>query len=247
MFVGRAEMVILASGRDSMKIFISIDRLVCTLICFCVLLAGCNRSVEPAGGRPIHPESTAATGPNSAPNCSFMGVPGHANRIVYLCDASIWMIAPFDDLRMQLRKAISGLTSDQSFNMLFIHYDSCLYMDKANLNPATAENKRNAYEFLWTYGPGGSAYPIPAIRAAFAQNPHPELIYLLAHDFDKVSSYQEVIDEVRKLNPQKAVKINTIMVKASEAPEFEKALRTIANENGGSFTVVPKNDIGKVP
>ncbi len=195
------------------------------------------------GSGALAPFGIPGGGGGIGPKSPFMGVSGNAHRIVYLCDATGTMMNVFDDLRVQLRKSIDVLKPIQSFNVLFFQDDSFLFMDKANLLPATPENKRKAYEFLEQSVARGSTNPIPAIRAAFAQNPQPQLIYVLTDGFDAVSSYQEVIDEFKKLNPQKKVKVNTIMIKASEEPELEKVLQTIANDNGGLFKIVRKQDM----
>jgi hypothetical protein len=171
------------------------------------------------------------------PKSPFMGVSGNAMKVVYLCDSSGSMMNKFDTLRQELRKAADTLKPIQSFDIIFFSEDAYLALDK-QLLLATPEAKRKAYEFLDKTAPHGSSDPIPGLRACFATQP--QLIYMLT-DGDFPNNNQ-VIEEIRKLNKDKKVKINTIAF-ADRGEQYEKMLKQISDENGGLFKFVSDQDL----
>lgn len=192
------------------------------------------------------------------PRSPFMGVSGNAYRIVYICDASGGMVNIQATLRQELKTSISGLKPVQFFNIFFFEKSGFQVFSKSNLVPATPENKRlaTAGDESWIdqkYQATESADPIPAFRAAFAQDP--ELIFILTDGFEEVTRggvlAKRARDEIRRLNPDKKVKVNTILVRSDrsgtaiqlqeqqdEVRALTEILRTIAEENGGRFKVV---------
>jgi len=82
--------------------------------------------------------------------------------------------------------------------------------------------------------------PIPGLRAAFAAEP--QLIYLLTDgDFPNNTA---VLEEIRKLNAARRVKINTIAF-MDHGEEYERTLKQIADENGGVFRFVGEGELEK--
>jgi hypothetical protein len=185
------------------------------------------------GGGPLAQFCPPGGGKGIGPKSPFMGVSGNAMRVVYLCDSSGSMMNKFDTLRQELRKAADRLLEAQAFDIIFFSEDSYIALDK-QLLLAKPEVKRKAYEFLDKTSPHGSSDPIPGLRAAFATQP--QLIYILTDgDFPNNS---QVIEELRKLNKDKKVKINTIAF-MDHGEEYEKLLKQIADENGpGLFKFV---------
>lgn len=171
------------------------------------------------------------------PKSPFMGVSGNAMKVVYLCDSSGSMMNKFDTLRQELRKAADTLKPIQSFDIIFFSEDNYLALDK-NLLLATPEAKRKAYEFLDKTAPHGSSDPIPGLKACFATQP--QLIYMLT-DGDFPNNNQ-VIEEIRRLNKDRKVKINTIAF-AERGEQYEKMLKQISDENGGLFKFVSDQDL----
>lgn len=190
------------------------------------------------GGGPLAPFGIPGGGGGIGPKSPFMGVSGNAMKVVYLCDSSGSMMNKFDMLRVELRKAVDALRPVQQFDVIFFAEDNFLAMDKMLLN-AVPEAKRKAYDFLEKVSPHGSSDPIPGLRQAFATGP--QLIYMLT-DGDFPNNTQ-VIEEIRKLNVGKKVKINTIAF-MDRGEEYEKLLKTIASENGGLFKFVSGTDLG---
>jgi len=192
------------------------------------------------GGGPLAPFGIPGGGGGIGPKSPFMGVSGNAMKVVYLCDSSGSMMTKFDTLRQELRKAADGLKPIQSFDILFFAEDNYEALDKKALLLAAPENKRKAYEFLDKTAPHGSSDPIPGLRGAFAVQP--QLIYILT-DGDFPNNAQ-VVEEVRKLNKDKKVKINTIAF-MERGEEYEKVLKQIADENGGLFKFVSDAELQK--
>jgi hypothetical protein len=204
-----------------------------------------------AGGAGFGTGVTAGSGTEGGPglapfgmaggggNVDFM-IPGQrANSVVFLCDSSGSMMNKFDTLRQELRKAVDRLKGGQAFDIIFFSADRFVALDN-QLLLALPEAKRKAYEFLDRTAPHGSSDPIPGLRAAFAAKP--ELIYMLT-DGDYPNNAQ-VLEELRKLNKDKKVKINTIAF-MDRGEEYEKLLKQIADENGGTFKFVAEQDLQK--
>jgi uncharacterized protein with von Willebrand factor type A (vWA) domain len=147
------------------------------------------------------------------------------------------MMNKFDTLRQELRKACDALKPVQAFDIIFFSEDKFLALDR-ELLLAVPETKRKAYDFLDKTAPHGSSDPIPGIQAAFKAGP--QLIYILTDgDFP---NNDQVIQEIRKLNKDKKVKINTIAF-MDRGEAYEKLLKQIADENGGLFKFVSDTDL----
>jgi hypothetical protein len=189
------------------------------------------------GGGPLAPFGIPGGGGGIGPKSPFMGVSGNAMQVVYLCDSSGSMMNKFDTLRQELRKAADGLKPIQSFDIIFFSEDKFVALDK-QLMLAVPEAKRKAYDFLDKTAPHGSSDPIPGLTAAFAAKP--QLIYILTDgDFP---NNDQVIAEIRRLNKDKKVKINTIAF-MDRGEAYEKLLKQIADENGGLFKFVSDSDL----
>jgi hypothetical protein len=191
------------------------------------------------GGGPLAPFGIPGGGGGIGPKSPFMGVSGNAMKVVYLCDSSGSMMNKFDTLRQELRKAADGLKQAQAFDIIFFSEDNYVALDK-QLLLAVPEVKRKAYEFLDKTAPHGSSDPIPGLKAAFATGP--QLIYMLTDgDFP---NNDQLLEEIRKLNKDKKVKINTIAF-MDRGEAYEKLLKQIADENGGLFKFVSDNELQK--
>ena len=174
------------------------------------------------------------------PKSPFMGMSGNAMKVAYVCDSSGSMMNLFDTLRQELRKACDTLKPIQSFNIIFFSEDNFVALDKQSLLLATPETKRKAYDFLDKTAPHGSSDPLPGLRSAFANGP--QLIYMLTDgDFPNNDA---ILTEIRKLNKDKKVKINTIAFGNDDGESFHKFLKQIADENGGMYKWVKEADLG---
>jgi hypothetical protein len=107
--------------------------------------------------------------------------------------------------------------------------------------PATDRNKRAFGKFLEDVTTTGTSDPLPGIRLAMKQKP--DVIYLLTDgDFPNNNA---VLEEVRKLNADKKVKINTIAFVNDKDTDvdFVELLAKIAKESGGTFRKVAENEL----
>lgn len=194
------------------------------------------------GSGPLAPFGTPGGGAVGFKS-KFMGTTGNARQIIYLCDATGTMLNVFSDLKVELSRSVNGLKPIQAFNIIFFSDDQYTTLNPRGLVLATPDNKRKAAEFVDTSIATGTTNPLPAIRAAFTQRP--QLIYVLTDGFDAVASYEEVVNEFRKLNPRKEVRVNTIMVQNDPKPEkaLVDVLQSIARENGGVFRIVRPDEM----
>ena len=191
------------------------------------------------GGGNLAPFGMPGGGGGIGPKSPFMGVSGNAMKVAYVSDSSGSMLGLFDTLRVELRKAVDTLKPIQGFNIIFFSEDVFLSLDKQSLLLATPENKRKAYDFLDRLTPHGSSNPVSGIRAAFQMQP--QLIYMLTDG--EFTNNDEIINEIRKLNANKKVKINTIAFGENQDPSFINFLKKIADENGGVFRHVRESDL----
>lgn len=174
-----------------------------------------------------------------APPARFVGISSNARRIVFVCDASGTMMSVFDDLKAELRRSVDRLSPVQAFNVIFFRDDQAMSLSRNELLMATPANKISAFDWISKSVSAGSTNPLPAIRMAFAQQP--ELIYVLTDGFDNVDNFDQVINEFRRLNPSRRVKVNTILVRSSDDDQLAKVLQTIATDSGGIFKAVDRD------
>jgi hypothetical protein len=192
------------------------------------------------GDASLAPFGVPGGGARQGPRVSFVGVSGNARRVAYIVDASGTMMSIFVNVRHELHKSIDVLKPSQAFNIFFFSESNVKPYSKDSLRAATPDNKRNAYKFAESVIATGATDPIPAIRMAFQQKP--ELIYILTDGFENATSLQAIVDEFRRLNPDKKVKVNALLIRSAPAPELEKVLREIVKENGGVYKPISLND-----
>lgn len=160
--------------------------------------------------------------------------------VAYVCDASGSMTARFDELRDELAGSIGNLAPVQRFNVFFFQDGKAATIDPANLLPATSQNKRLAGTFLADATTSGTTDPIPAIDAALRQKP--QVMFLLTDgDFPDNAA---VLEFIRRKNADRATTIHTIAFLERDE-SYEQVLRTIAQENGGTFKYVGEEQLGR--
>jgi hypothetical protein len=204
-------------------------------------LSGGNRSGL------LAPFGVPGGGGGIGPRSSFIGLGGNAYRIAYVCDASGSMLSLFDALKIELRRSIDALRPVQSFNVIFFQEQGFAAADKTALLPATRQSKDQVWEFVSRMFVRGQTNPVPALDAAFKQNP--ELIYLLTDgDFNSPGN-DAVVKYCADRTRDGKVKINTIafvpdgMKDNPLAMEWVRALKQIAENSGGQFRAVTNADL----
>jgi hypothetical protein len=178
------------------------------------------------------------------PAAPFVGMSGNARKVIYLCDATGTMLNKFHLLKFELRRAIDVLKPIQAFNVIFfVDGSNTSAADPQRLLVANPDNRRKAFEFIDKAYVYGATDPIPALRMAFRQNP--ELIYFLTDGiFDNLVSNEQVYQEIRRLNADGRVRINTVAF-IDRGDEYEQWLRKVASENGGTFKFVSEDDLAR--
>lgn len=168
---------------------------------------------------------------------------GNVKRVVYVCDASGSMFGTLQTLLdIKIKSSVAGLQRSQAFNIVFFREDKPAVLNEGQLLLANEANKSKAYEFLQNYTKGGRTNVIPAIQAAFAMRPRPELIFLLTDG--AIESPEEVTALLKKLNSDRKTRINTILFVDRVVNEDEsKTLREIAKDHGGTYQLVRASDL----
>jgi len=195
----------------------------------------------------IAPFGVPGGGGGIGPKANFVGISGNARRVVYVCDATGTMLGlKFKLLQKQLYKAIDILKPIQGFNVVFFkggdsnaEWSNPFAEELVVANPQNKQRVRQFIDQFQVVGKGTN--PLPALQAAFAQKP--QLVYFLTDgEFNNVVGYEQVLAEVRRLNADKTVKVNTIAFMSVD-PKAEEALQKMARENGGRFVKVSDRDL----
>ena len=166
--------------------------------------------------------------------------PPVAGNVVYICDATGSMMSEFDNLRVEVRRAVNGLRPTQAFNVIFFQENAPPPVVK-NLLPAVPSCKQRVFDYVDKATARGPTDPIPAIRAAFAMKP--DVIYFLCDPSDFPSPSQ-TIALFKSLNADHKCKVNTISF-LDENHAGEDLLKQIAAESGGTFRYVAAEELGK--
>src|SRR5688572_16001521 len=199
------------------------------------------------GSGQIAPFGVPGGGGGIGPKANFVGISGNARRVVYVCDATGTMLGlKFKLLQKQLYKAIDILKPIQGFNVVFFkggdsnaEWSNPFAEELVVANPQNKQRVRQFIDQFQVVGKGTN--PLPALQAAFAQKP--QLVYFLTDgEFNNVVGYEQVLAEVRRLNADKTVKVNTIAFMSVD-PKAEEALQKMARENGGRFVKVSDRDL----
>ena len=162
------------------------------------------------------------------------GIKEDGKRIVFVCAASGGMMAQFDNVRVEIRKAIEALTLHQEFCVLFFQEDGLKPAD-AKLLPATSANKQRAYDLMDSITLRGPSQPNPAIKLAFTL--HPDMVFFFASS-NFLYNPDVNVQLFATLNTDHKCRVHTIDCGEGDdkdRKEGEKALRQIATDSGGTY------------
>ncbi len=161
---------------------------------------------------------------------NFFGIEDDkAKDVVYVVDRSGSMDEILRYVQRELNRSIGGLGRDQNFHVIFYSSGPGVEMPPRKLVPATEENKRAAATFVNRQFAEGATDPSDALAKAFRNNP--AVIFLLTDgDFDPA-----VRDQIRLLNREKKVKVNTICFLYRTGEEL--AMK-IAAQNDGQYKYI---------
>jgi DNA-directed RNA polymerase subunit RPC12/RpoP len=181
---------------------------------------------------------------SGGPSTGFFGTSGNARRVVYVVDRSGSMFDTFDYVRAEMKTSISRLKPIQDFHVIFFAAGTPEENPPKMMVPATGSYKKQAYDYLGGIVAEGQTKPKQAIERAFAvtnkQGLHAQLVYLLTDgEFDP-----EIVKQIDQMQSklQTKIKINTIGFIYRSG---EKILKQIAEENGGTYQFVSRDDLGR--
>jgi hypothetical protein len=179
----------------------------------------------------------------TAPSGDTSGTDRNGQKIVFLVDASGSMLTIFPRVKQELRIAVNHLDPSQAFNIILFHGDvsDLAVMSKAGPLLANADNETTAGKFIDDQRSFGGNDPVPAIKLAFDQKS--DLIYIMADELGNADALPSIIDLFRNLNPNKATKVNAIMLKTSENTALEHALQAITDDAGGTLKIIAEKDL----
>ncbi len=155
----------------------------------------------------------------------FLGAEGRGHRLVFVIDKSGSMSgARFNAARAALTQTLRALPPETCFMVYFFDHGAEA-LPAPDMLPATPENVASAMKWVDSRGASGGTNPSQALRWAFGLKP--DTVWLLSDgEFDDQTGI------LRQLNPNRAVRINTI---AFQDPSGAVQLKQIADENGGVY------------
>ncbi|MBL7133228.1 MAG: VWA domain-containing protein [Phycisphaerae bacterium] len=176
-----------------------------------------------------------------SPGTSFYGTGGNAHHVVWVIDRSGSMMDSFELVKRETASSIGQLRAIQDFHLILFADGPAIEVDTKRLVPATEKAKLKAVSFLRGKRALRQTDPIPALQRAFAvlrmadRRRPGKLIYLLTDGV--FPDNKAVLEEIRKLNPQKEVHINTLLY-GNRPPVAVAVMKKIKNENGGQYRYI---------
>lgn len=168
------------------------------------------------------------------PGAGFFGSQGQGKTFVYVVDMSASMSGErFRRAISELIQSINRLKPEQSFYVYFFNDRAYPLFDPhpaRGMVPATPPNRSRASRWIRTRQPASTTNPHLAIQQALEMKP--DVIFLLTDG--ELDEPEEVQKMIRKYN-KSGVSIHTI---AFENPDGAATLKTIAEENKGTFRFV---------
>ncbi|MDA1007654.1 MAG: VWA domain-containing protein [Planctomycetota bacterium] len=164
----------------------------------------------------------------------FMGLKSEGKDFAFIldCSGSMAMDERFFHLTMELRKTLSGLTKENSFQIVFFDHGHYV-MPPAKMVTATQAEKDAALLWVDQQFHGGATTPNAAIQYVLTQLKCDSIFLMTDGIFDDPPS---VVALFETLNVDREVSVNTI---AMHERGGEAILQQIAKENRGDYRFVP--------
>jgi hypothetical protein len=148
-------------------------------------------------------------------------------RIVFVIDASGSMASKLEDDEEELGKGVTGLTPDQSFDLIAFQENKVIKFSKTLL-PATEENKAKAWAFLCDMTVTGTGDPAAAFNEAAKLNP--SLVWFVS-DGD-VTNGKRALTVAERVARAGRFHINTVL-RFSDDDESDGYLQDLSQRTGG--------------
>jgi len=198
---------------------------------------------------------------SSRPHIHFYGVPQrvtpiHTDKIktvVFVCDASGSMMQSgrMDILKTEYTREINRMKPIQSFNIIFYQEakDELGYVAfKPGLAVASLRNQDAVGKFLKDVSAHGPRSPIKALDEAFEEKPQ-LIVFLVGGEFDAPGgpNDDQVLAYFRQKITDHQTHVSTVLFlqnkkEVQDAGNVAKALKTVAEENGGTFKATYADD-----
>ena len=162
-----------------------------------------------------------------------------------------------DVAKHELKKAIEKLPKTAKFGI--VAYNHATLVWKEHPVDASPENKEEAFKWIRDFKASGSTFTDGALRVAFRiaglgaiDKAYPEVvvdtIILIsdgaptdnAPDASKVMDFHVILQHVKEWNARGAVVIHTIAIDMTNEVNGNEFLKTLAEQNKGTFTPIPK-------
>lgn len=173
-------------------------------------------------------------------SATFAGLmSSNARRIVYVIDASGSMIRSMNIVIEELARSLDGLSTEQSFAVIFFRGDEAVMVPPQRLVDATPDAKIQALTWInENIVPGGRTNPVAAIEAALRLES--DAIFLLSDNITGSGQFeidqQDLLELLDQLNPvmtetgRRSTVINCIQFLY---PDPLETLKKIAAQHGG--------------
>jgi len=195
-----------------------------------IIGAGSGGGGAANGGTPA-PQRELASG--GAVGCLWgVGAGQQASSYVYVLDRSGSMHDTFHLLQRELLRAIGSLHDHQSFDVVWFSEGPAQSLSPTLL-PATAENKRRAFDAIRAMSPGGRTQPLDALRQGLSLRA--DVLFLLS-DGDFGEQNAQVLEAVHQ-HRARAVSpiVHTILFAFDGGENANPILRRIAEVGGGTY------------
>ncbi len=229
------------------------------------------QAAPPAAPRKPPPPPPPPPRPVPAPipkNTVFAGVQARrAQRVVYVVDASGPMASSLAFVKGELARSITGLDSDQAFQVLFFREAAgpatrasdpgFLAFQTAGSSPqlisATSDAKKHFQEWLSTIRPTGRSNPQPALEESLRLRP--DLIFVLSRRIkrtnlaDAAGEARQVLAALDRLNPPDAlsgrrpVVIKTIQFLDDDPSGMLQAIAQTHGDGPDSYKLLTLNEL----
>lgn len=170
----------------------------------------------------------------------FFGSYAEGQRFIFVIDCSGSMMGErWRRAKYELIRSIDGLGNDQEFCVILYNSFTSIMMDgrEVELLKANEENKERVSEWLDDQFPSGGTYPMRAITAAVEAEP--DAIFLLSDGEIQDNSREFLLAKNKRKNGEDGdysrIPVHTIALLSTFGQQL---LKTIADENDGTFTRV---------
>lgn len=206
-----------------------------------------------AGGTPAQDNSGATVGvspsiagarmpwPHKLPE--FYGIPVYAKKVAFVIDKSRSMessvegVSRWDRATDELEKVIKALPNDAEFTLFA--FDTSIVTWKANLVPATDENKREAIYFARRLSPSGKTDCYDGLAAGLHADGNLEAVYFLSDGAPNAGPITEPMAIVEAITAQNAFQRTGIFTFGIDARGIhEEFLKQLASRNWGEYISV---------